>query len=57
MRLLYVGMMAELVVEPTSIDIMATLEVAVTSTLFLVPNSLLYFNPEEKVFMRILRPS
>ena len=57
MRLLYVGIMAELAVEPTSIDIMATLEVAVTSTLFLVPNSLLYFNPEEKVFMRILRPS
>ena len=57
MRPSYVGLMSELVVEPPSVVIMATSAVTVTETLFLVPNSLLFFNLEENGFMKILRSS
>ena len=52
-----VGLIAALAVEPPSVGMMATSTVTVTSTLFLVPNSLLSFNLEENGFMKILRPS
>ena len=45
-----VGPMAVLAVEPPSVGMMSTSAVTVTETLFLVPNPLLSFNPEEKRF-------
>ena len=57
MRLSSVGTMAALAVEPPSVGMMATLAVTVTETLFLVSNSLLYFNLEKNGFMKILRAS
>ena len=51
------GPMTALEVEPPSVGMMATLAVNVTATLFLVPNSPLYFNLEENGFMKILRAS
>ena len=52
-----VGTMAALEVEPPSVEMIATSAVTVTSTLLLVPNSLLSFKLEENVFMKILRAS
>ena len=42
MRTSSVGPMAVFAVEPPSVEMTATLEVTVTSTLFLVPNSLFF---------------
>ena len=50
MRTSSVGLMAASAVEPPSVEMMATLAVTVTSTLFIVPNSLLSFNLEENGF-------
>ena len=52
-----VGLMDASAVEPTSNEMTATSAVTVTSTLFLVPNSLLSFNREENGFIKILRAS
>ena len=57
MRPLSVRLMAALVVEPSSVEMMATSAVSVTATLFLVPNSLLSFNIEGNGFVKILRLS
>ena len=54
MQLSSVGPTDASAVEPPSVDIMATFEVTVTATLFLLPNSLLSFNIEENGFMKIL---
>ena len=53
----FVGLMAALEVEPLSVGMMDTLAVTETATIFLVPNSLLYFNLEENDFMKILQTS
>ena len=57
MRPSSVGLMDASAVEPPSVGMMATSAITVTSTLFLVPNSLLSFNLEENGFIKILRPS
>ena len=49
--------MAASEVEPSYVEMMDTSAVSVTATLFLVPNSLLYFNLEENGFMKIIRLS
>ena len=49
--------MAAQAVEPTYVEMTATLSVTVTVTLFLVTNSLLSFNLEENGSMKILRAS
>ena len=54
MRPSSVGMMAALEVEPPSVGMMDILVVTVTSTFFLVPNSILSFNLVENSFMKIL---
>ena len=51
------GPMVASAVEPPSVDMKTTSAVNVTSTIFLVPNSLLYFNLEENDFMKILQTS
>ena len=51
MRLSSVGLMSASVVEPPYVGMMATSEVTVIETLFLVPNSLLSFNLEENGFI------
>ena len=49
--------MAALAIELSYVGIMDTSAVTVTTTLFLVPNSLLTFNLEENSFMKILQTS
>ena len=49
--------MAASAFEPASVVMMDALAVAATATLFLVPNSLSYFNLEENGFMKIQRAS
>ena len=57
MRPLSVRLMAVSKVEPPFFEMMATLAVAVTATLFLLPNSPLSFILEENNLMKILRLS
>ena len=57
MRPLSVGLMDAWIVKPSSVGMMATLAATVTSTIFLVPNSLLSFNLKENSLMKKLQPS
>ena len=57
MRISSVWPMVALSVEQPSFDMTDTSAVIVTETLFLVPNPILSFNPEESGFMKILRAS